>query len=202
MSGFRAAAALVMAAAAVQVFGGDRRAMAGSDAPAAAAPYTLSGQNVEWPCASTKSVYADTGRYVAKNVIATRAQVWGNRAFVLTPRFRSGVPFTLSTVRLECEHRCWPVLTPYPCWALHDEGDPNAIQNAVDLYLDPTGVLWVLDSGLVNTIEQPVRRTQPRIFAIDVKTDKVSIVNSRNNIITYNSYNIIIYITHIILDLF
>ncbi|XP_015377458.1 PREDICTED: protein yellow-like [Diuraphis noxia] len=170
MSGFRAVS-LVMAAVSV-VFGDDHR-VAGSDAPADAAAYSLSGQNIEWPCTSTKSVYTDTGRYVAKNVIVTRAQVWGDRAFVLTPRFRSGVPFTVSTVRLECEHRCWPVLVPYPCWALHDEGDPNAIQNAVDVYLDPTGVLWVLDSGLVNTMEQPVRRTQPRIFAIDVKTDKV-----------------------------
>ncbi|XP_060849787.1 protein yellow-like [Rhopalosiphum padi] len=174
MSGFNAVA-LLMAAAAAVVFGaGDRcTAAAGADAPAALAAYTLSGQNIEWPCTSTKSVYADTGRYVAKNVIATRAQVWGDRAFVLTPRFRSGVPFTVSTVRLECEQRCWPMLSPYPCWALHDEGDPNAIQNAVDIYLDPTGLLWVLDSGLVNTVEQPVRRTQPRIFAIDVKTDKV-----------------------------
>ncbi|XP_025201891.1 protein yellow-like [Melanaphis sacchari] len=163
--GFRAAAALLV----VAVFG----AVAGSDAPAFVAAYSLSGQNVEWPCTSTKSVYADTGRYVAKNVIATRVQVWGDRAFVLTPRFRSGVPFTVSAVRLECEHRCWPVLSAYPCWALHDEGDPNAIQNAVDIYLDPTGLLWVLDSGLVNTVEQPVRRTKPRIFAIDVKTDKV-----------------------------
>jgi len=173
MSGFHAVA-LAMAAVAAVVSGGDHR-VAGPDQPADVAAYTLNGQNIEWPCTSTKSVYTDTGRYVAKNVIVTRAQVWGDRAFVLTPRFRSGVPFTVSTVRLECEHRCWPVLVPYPCWALHDEGDPNAIQNAVDVYLDPTGVLWVLDSGLVNTMEQPVRRTQPRIFAIDVKTDKVSI---------------------------
>lgn len=172
MSGFRAVA-LVMATV-FMVFGDGHR-VAGSDAPANVAAYSLSGQNIEWPCTSTKSVYADTGRYVAKNVIVTRAQVWGDRAFVLTPRFRSGVPFTVSTVRLECEHRCWPMLVPYPCWELHNEGDTNAIQNAVDLYLDPTGVLWVLDSGLVNTMEQPVRRTQPRIFAIDVKTDKVSV---------------------------
>lgn len=159
---------------------GDRCEVAGTDGPAAVAAYSLSGQNIEWPCTSTKSVYLDSGRYVAKNVIATRAQVWGDRAFVLTSRFRSGVPFTVSTVRLECEHRCWPVLSPYPCWALHDEGDPNAIQNAVDIYLDPTGLLWVLDSGLVNTVEQPVRRSQPRIFAIDVKTDKVSIREIHN----------------------
>lgn len=138
------------------------------------ASYSLNGQNIDWPCTSTENVYTETGRYVAKNVIATRVQMWDDRAFVLTSRFRSGVPFTVSTVRLDCRDRCWPVLSPYPCWALHEDGDPNAIQNAVDIYLDPTGILWVLDTGLVNTMEQPVRRTMPRIFAIDVKTDKVS----------------------------
>lgn len=153
------------------VFVGGRSMMANAES----ASYTLNGQNVEWPCTSTKNVYTDTGRYVAKNMISTRAQVWDDRAFVLTPRFRSGVPFTVSMVRLDCRDRCWPVLSPYPCWAMHEDGDPNAIQNAVDIYLDPTGILWVLDTGLVNTMEQPVRRTQPRIFAIDVKINKVSI---------------------------
>jgi len=143
------------------------------------ASYTLNGQNVEWPCTSTKNAYSGSGRYVPKNVLATRAQVWGDRAVVLTPRFRSGVPFTVSAVRLDCRDRCWPPLSPYPCWALHDEADPGSIQNAVDMYLDPVGVLWVLDTGLVNTVDQPVRRTPPRIFAINVNTDKVNTERDR-----------------------
>lgn len=140
----------------------------------ASAAYTLNGQNLEWPSASTKTAFADAGRYVAKNIIATRVQVWAGRAFVLTSRFRSGVPFTVSAVRLDCRDRCWPVLSPYPCWSLHEDGDPNAVQNAVDMYLDPEGILWLLDSGLVNTVERLVRRAQPKILAVDVKTDKVS----------------------------
>lgn len=140
----------------------------------ATAAYTLNGRNIEWPCASIRNAFADTGRYVAKNIIATRVHVWADRAFVLTPRFRSGVPFTVSAVRLDCRDSCWPVLSPYPCWSLHEYGDPNAIQNAVDMYLDPKGILWLLDSGLVNTTEQPVSRAKPKILAVDVKTDKVS----------------------------
>lgn len=186
-SGFSAttAALTVVAMAVVNGGGGgggrgSARATARADdcpqASAVPAAYSLNGQNVEWQCASAKNLYADTGRYVAKNIIATRVQVWNDRAFVLTPRFRPGVPFTVSAVRLDCRDRCWPALSPYPCWELHDESDPAAIQNAVDLFMDPTGVLWLLDIGLVNTMEQPVRRTQPRIFAIDVKTNQVSIL--------------------------
>lgn len=174
-------AAALLAATLVLLAG--QTAAAQTDCRADAAVYSLSGQNVEWPCAATKNVYTGTGRYVPKNVIATRAQVWQDRAFVLTPRFRPGVPFTLSTVDLDCRNRCWPILVPYPCWALHDEGDPNAIQNAVDLYLDPLGILWVLDTGVVNTMEQPVRRSPPRIVAIDVKCNKVSRPKSRLTVI-------------------
>lgn len=174
MSGFSAAALVAVAAAAVVAgkssYPGDR----GDSAVAVPAAYSINGQNAEFPCASTKNVYTDTGRYVPKNVIATRFQVWDDRAFVLTSRFRSGVPFTVSTFRLDCQNRCWPILSPYPCWAQNQEGDPDAIQNAVDIYLDPTGTLWILDTGVVNTVEQPVRRTQPRIFAVDIKTNQVS----------------------------
>jgi hypothetical protein len=165
MSGFTAAAAVALTVAAVVVYAGvARRADSGADAV-----HILNGRNVEWPCAAAENVH------VAGNVIGTRAQVWGDRAFVLTPRFRPGVPFTVSAVRLGCggADRCWPALVPYPRWSTHVEGDPDAVQNAVDMHLDPTGVLWLLDSGLVNTMERPVRRARPRIFAVDVKTDEV-----------------------------
>lgn len=155
MCGFTAAAAAALTVAVVAVYAGG-------------AVHTLNGHNVEWPDTYTGNACA------AGNVIGTRVQVWGDRAFVLTPRFRAGVPFTVSAVRLDRgADRCWPALAPYPSLSQHGEGDPDAVQNAVDMHLDPSGVLWVLDSGLVNTMEHPVRRAQPRIFAVDVKTDEV-----------------------------
>ncbi|XP_050540186.1 protein yellow-like [Daktulosphaira vitifoliae] len=135
--------------------------------------YTLNGQNLQWPCSSTKNIYTSTGQYIAKNIIATRVQIWKNRAFVLTPRFKSGVPFTVSEVNLNCSNTCWPKLIPYPYWSLHEEGEAKSIQNAVDIFLDPLGILWVLDTGLINNMEQVVRTRQPKIVAIDVKTNKV-----------------------------
>jgi len=180
MTGFAVTAAVVLTASMVLTATVITAAASSSSAATAAAAaalvvYTLNGQNIEWPCSSIRDAYAIAGRYVPKNVMATRVQVWRDRAFVLTPRFRPGVPFTVSAVRLDCRRRCWPVLSPYPRWPAHGETDPTAMQNAVDMYLDPTGVLWVLDTGPVNaTVEQPVRRAWPRVFAIDVNVDKVS----------------------------
>lgn len=185
MSGFSAAVAFTIAAA-VTVSGGSQRVPSCGDALSA---YTLNGQNVERP-------RTNNGRYVAKNIIATRVQVWDDRAFVLMPRFRSGVPFTVSTVRLDCQNRCWPILSPYPFWSLHDESDSTAIQNPVDMYLDPTGIIWILDTGQVNTTEQPVRRIQPRIIAIDVQTNKVSwsLAHKHPTHLVYLLYYLVIYL--------
>lgn len=181
MTGPAVAAAVVLTAAMVLTAAASSSASSSAAAAAAAfVVYTLNGQNVEWPGSCTRDAYAGAGRYVAKNVMATRVQVWHDRAFVLTPRFRPGVPFTVSAVRLDCRRRCWPVLSPYPRWSAHDDTDPTAVQNAVDMYLDPTGVLWVLDTGPVDAAEQPVRRARPRVFAIDVNVDKVSRTREQN----------------------
>lgn len=179
MSGLSGAVALTIATV-VSVSGGSQRAPYCGDPLSA---YALNGQNVERP-------RANAGRYPAENIIATRVQVWDDRAFVLMPRFRSGVPFTVSMVRLDCQNRCWPILSPYPFWSLHDESDSTAIQNPVDMHLDPTGIIWVLDTGQVNATEQPIRRIQPKIIAIDVQTNKVSwssvLLYKVSGITTYN----------------
>ncbi|XP_069685297.1 dopaminechrome tautomerase [Periplaneta americana] len=134
--------------------------------------FTLNGANLEWPCSSTKNIYVSSGRYISKNVIATRLQIYKDEAFVLTPRYKPGIPFTLGKLSLK-NKECQPTITPFPCWSLQEEGNCQALQSAVDLFLDAHDILWVLDVGIVNTLEQPVRRCPPKIVAISVKTGKV-----------------------------
>lgn len=134
--------------------------------------YKLSGRNVLFPCDSTKNIYASTGRYVPKNVIATRIQIVKDEAIVALPRLKHGVPFTLAKFCLR-NKGCEAVLEPYPCWSLQEEGNCQAIQSAVDIYVDNNEILWVLDTGIVNTLEQPVRRCPPKVLAIDTKSGQV-----------------------------
>lgn len=56
------------------------------------------------------------------------------------------------------------------------------MQNAVDLYLDPQNILWVLDTGVVNTLEEPIRKCPPKVLAFNVETGKVSVFS---NILKY-----------------
>jgi hypothetical protein len=134
--------------------------------------FHINGGSLEWPCSSTKSIYTESGRYIPKNVITTRAQIYRDEAYVTMPRLKSGVPFTLGKVSLR-RGQCFLSAAPFPCWDLQQEGNCQALQSAVDLFLDPYDILWVLDVGVVNTLEQSVRRCPPKIVGINVRTGKV-----------------------------
>ncbi|KOC60604.1 Major royal jelly protein 1 [Habropoda laboriosa] len=135
-------------------------------------PLVLSGLSLNWPCQSTKNIYETSGRYISRNVIATRAQIYKDEAILALPRYKPGVPFTLGVVSLKSQS-CEPKITPFPCWAIQEEGNCQALQSAVDITLDMQGILWVLDVGIVNTLEQPVRRCPPKVVGINVKDGKV-----------------------------
>lgn len=129
------------------------------------------GGQFDWPNEATKSIYKSSGRYIPKNVIATRAQIFKEDVFVALPRYKPGVPVTLAKVGLK-QRGCEAVLTPFPCWASQEEGDPNAFQSVVDIYLDENNILWVLDTGVVNSLEQPIRKAPPKVIALNVLTGK------------------------------
>ncbi|XP_055840827.1 protein yellow [Episyrphus balteatus] len=134
--------------------------------------FQLGGNNLLWPCSSTKNIYIQSGRYVPRNVIATRTQILRDSAFVVLPRYKQGVPFTLGKVNLK-KGDCLPPIAPYPCWAIQEEGNCAALQSVVDIFVDHNGILWALDVGIVNTLEQPIRRCPPKIVAINTADNKV-----------------------------
>ncbi|KAL6263210.1 hypothetical protein P5V15_006010 [Pogonomyrmex californicus] len=145
--------------------------------------FVLSGHSLDWPCQSTKNIYETSGRYIARNVISTRAQVYRDDIILAMPRYKPGVPFTLGVMSLKTKD-CTPKVTPFPCWAIQEEGNCQALQNVVDIALDIQEILWVLDVGIVNTLEQPVRRCPPKIVGIDVKSGKVVKVIDLSNLVT------------------
>lgn len=134
----------------------------------------FSGLSLDWPCQSTKNIYETSGRYIARNVIATRAQIFEDKAILALPRYKPGVPFTLGILDLKSQNNCEPKVAPFPCWAIQEEGNCQALQSAVDIVLDVQDILWVLDVGIVNTLEQPVRRCPPKVVGVDAKTGKVN----------------------------
>ena len=45
------------------------------------------GSNIQWPCTTTRDVYKEGGKYINKNVIATRATIYKDDAFLALPRY-------------------------------------------------------------------------------------------------------------------
>lgn len=129
------------------------------------------GGQFDWPNAATKSIYKSSGRYISKNIIATRGQIYKDEIYLALPRYKPGVPVTLAKVSFK-QKGCEAVLLPFPCWASQEEGDVATFQNVVDLYMDENNILWVLDIGVVNTFTQPIRRAPPKVVAINILTGK------------------------------
>lgn len=103
--------------------------------------YRLSGSDLQWPCQSTKNIYVSSGRYVPKNVIITRAQMWNDQVIVAMPRYKPGVPFTLGKMSLAKASKCIASLAPFPCWSMQEEGNCEALQSVVDIFLDPMVII-------------------------------------------------------------
>lgn len=148
--------------------------------------FQLSGSSLEWPCQSTKNIYVQSGRYTPKNIIMTRSQIHRDEAFVTLPRLKPGVPFTLGKISMR-RGQCQPSVIPYPCWSLQEEGNCQALQSAVDIFLDGNDILWVLDVGLVHTLDQPVRRCPPKVVGINVRTGRVVQNIDLSSVIVANS---------------
>lgn len=148
--------------------------------------YKLSGTNMVFPCDSTKGIYISSGRYIPRNVIATRMQIYKDEAIVALPRYKHGVPFTLAKFSMKARG-CQANLTPFPCWSMQEEGNCDALQSVVDIFICQSDILWVLDIGLVNTLEQPVRRCGPKIVGINLKTNQVVKVIDLTNLVVPSS---------------
>lgn len=144
------------------------------------------GGSFDWPCPSTKSLYKSSGKYISKNVIATRAQIYRDDVFVALPRYKAGVPATLAKTTMK-KGACHTTLTPFPCWSMQEEGNCQALQSVVDLVIDNNDILWVLDVGVVNTLETPVRKCPPKVVAFSAKTGKVLKVLSLDGLVVPSS---------------
>lgn len=132
-----------------------------------------SGADFTWPCSTTKALLKSSGKFVHKNNIATRGQIYRDNFFFALPRYKKGIPATLVKTKLK-KGACSVTFEPFPCWSMQEEGKCSALQSVVDLVLDGSDILWVLDTGVVQTLEdEPVQTCPPKVVAFNVKNGKM-----------------------------
>ncbi|KAK5640863.1 hypothetical protein RI129_009410 [Pyrocoelia pectoralis] len=95
------------------------------------------------------------------------------------PRLFSGVPATIGYVPKNVVPGSSPKLEAFPNWAFHDAG--RGVNNSCDgltsvyrIKLDTCGRLWVLDSGIMTSLEDFRRVCPPKIVIFDLNTDQVA----------------------------
>ncbi|KPJ02794.1 Protein yellow [Papilio xuthus] len=130
-----------------------------------------SGGPLHCECEHGVDFWAHGGKYIKDNVIAIKAVSFNDNIYVITPRLKRGVQATVWQI---IKGRHGVELDAFPSITDHALADCDAIQNAVDCHLDHLGNLWVLDSGIVDTIDNPRCTCPPKVVVINVVLKKVT----------------------------
>ncbi|XP_039962702.1 protein yellow-like [Bactrocera tryoni] len=121
--------------------------------------YSWTELDFAFPNPGLKQQAIATGDYIPQNGLPVGVEHWGNRLFVTVPRWRDGIPATLTYINMDHSVTGSPELIPYPDWRSNTAGDcANSITTAYRIKADECGRLWVLDTGTVgigNTTTNP-----------------------------------------------
>lgn len=116
------------------------------------------------------------GMFRPENTVFTGMEVTSDRIFLAMPRLRAGVPATLAVIPRNTPAGSSPALQAYPSWAYHRAGvgDLANCTGLISVYRmrkDSCGRLWVLDSGVMTSIDDFQRVCPPKLVMFDLRTN-------------------------------
>lgn len=130
----------------------------------------------QYPSLTQRQQAIISGDFVPANNLPLGIDRWRDRLFVTTPRWKNGVPVSLSTLPLP-PRELSPPLRPYPSWDWH--ADPEApipdctrLMSVYRLHIDECERLWVLDAGVVNATIRLNQVCPPKIVVFDLRSDQ------------------------------
>ncbi|XP_071055480.1 uncharacterized protein [Onthophagus taurus] len=114
--------------------------------------------------------------YIYENNIPMGANRWKDKLFITIPRRRSGVPSTLNYVSMQSTQRENLPVIPYPDQQTNLLNVQPGQEHLVSVYrvaVDPCDRLWMVDTGIIETLGSPTSIQPQRIVIIDLNTDKI-----------------------------
>lgn len=115
------------------------------------------------------------GTFVPQNNLPLGLDVWQDRIFITMPRWKNGVPASLSWLPIPPKEHS-PPMNPYPNWDAHgDPENPNCdlLMSVYRLQVDECQRLWVIDAGVVNATIKINQVCPPKVVVFDLKTDSI-----------------------------
>ncbi|XP_026317569.1 protein yellow-like [Hyposmocoma kahamanoa] len=125
-----------------------------------------------YPSTAERQMAINNGLFNQTNVIPLGVERWKDRLFISTPKWKRGVPASLSVLPIHAEVSS-PALIPYPSWDWHNAVNCTGLTSVFRMNIDHCGVMWVLDAGQVEGFETPRQLCPPTLYAIDLSTDTV-----------------------------
>ncbi|XP_075973609.1 dopaminechrome tautomerase-like isoform X2 [Anticarsia gemmatalis] len=146
------------------------------DTPPFSTLYKWKQVDFDFPTPRHRRLALTTGKYVPANVLPLGLEVWGSRVWVTIPAWRKGIPATLATLP-RAGGLPSPTLKPYPDWNFHrafsDTNNCSGLTSVFRINADTCGRLWVLDSGQIDSQDDPKQLCPPSIVVFDLYTDQM-----------------------------
>lgn len=93
--------------------------------------------------------------YIPRNNLISDVKAFANRLYLTIPRMLPGVPATLGwIVSPNNNGRTDPEIEPFPSWEMNEIGNCSALQFVQGIAIDTDGIMWVVDSGRVDSLNQ------------------------------------------------
>lgn len=127
-----------------------------------------------YPSQQLRAQAISSGQYIPENAAPLGIAVSDDRVFVTTPRWKNGIPASLSSIQLPAFTQS-PALEPYPNWDAHTSTtnpDCTRLLSVYRMAIDECGRLFVIDSGIVNALDNLQQLCPPKIVAFDLATDQ------------------------------
>ncbi|EDX16352.1 yellow [Drosophila simulans] len=134
--------------------------------------YSWNQLDFAFPNTRLKDQALASGDYIPQNALPVGVEHFGNRLFVTVPRWRDGIPATLTYINMDRSLTGSPELIPYPDWRSNTAGDcANSITTAYRIKVDECGRLWVLDTGTVGIGNTTTNPCPYAVNVFDLTTD-------------------------------
>lgn len=128
-----------------------------------------------FPSPEARQEAIDSREFVPENNLPLGLEVYGDRLFITVPRWKSGVPASLTYIKLT-DPVDSPKLRPYPHWAAHKlsqspGSDPPEIVSPFRIRADQCGRLWVLDTGMADLLGDARVYSPTQLLVYDLHND-------------------------------
>lgn len=131
----------------------------------------------EYPNENLRKEAIDSKAFIPENVIPVGLEVYKNRLFMTLPRWKTGVPASLTYIDLNLNDSSTksPLLKPYPSWAAHSMAadDKPEIVSPFRIRADRCGRLWVLDTGVSDLLGDTKVVSPPSLLVYDLHNDNL-----------------------------